>query len=84
MSGLEGAGSGVEEAGASGLGLTSSSSAYVRLSSCDTRGWRREGKSEANLKEFSPEIKQRVKCIKESIINMDISEKKMNGSGVCF
>lgn len=44
MSGLEVVGSGLEEAGGSGLGRTSSSSAYVRLSSCDTRvadfrGW---------------------------------------------
>ena len=48
MSGLEGSGSGVAEAAwGSGLGLTSSSSAYVRLSSC-TRGWRREGKEKRN------------------------------------
>lgn len=40
MSGLVGVGSVLEEARGSGLGLTSSSSAYVRLSSCDTRGWR--------------------------------------------
>lgn len=43
-----------------------------------------EGKNEANLKEFSLEIRQRVKCIKVSIMNMAISEKKMNGRGVCF
>lgn len=41
MSGLVGVGSVLEEAGGSGLGLTSSSSAYVRLSSCDARGWRK-------------------------------------------
>lgn len=59
MSGLEGVGSVLEEAGGSGLGLTSSSSAYVRQSSCDTRGWGREAKSEINLKEFSPEMAQK-------------------------
>lgn len=59
VSGLEGVGSGLEEAGGSGLGLTSSSSAYVRLSSCDTRGWKREGKSERNLKECSLQIRQK-------------------------
>lgn len=59
MSGLEGVGSVLEEAGGSGLGLTSSSSAYVRQSSCDTRGWGREAQSEINLKEFSPEMAQK-------------------------
>lgn len=60
MSGLEGVGSGLEEAGGSDLGLTSSSSAYVRLSSCDTRAWRREGKGGINFKEFSPEKKGNI------------------------
>lgn len=59
MSGLEGVGSVLEEAGGSGFGLTSSSSAYVRQSSCDTRGWGREAQSEINLKEFSPEMAQK-------------------------
>lgn len=58
MSGLEGLGSVLEEAGTSGLVLTSSSSAYVRLSSRDTRGWWREEQSDINVKEFSPEIMQ--------------------------
>lgn len=78
MSGLEGVGSVLEEAGGSGLGLTSSSSAYVRESSCDTRGWGREEKSEINLKEFSPEIRQkRNYSIEIYIVNIDSSEKKM-------
>ena len=51
MSGLEGVGSVTEEAGGSGLGLTSSSSAYVRLSSW-IRGWGSEEKSETDLKEI--------------------------------
>lgn len=45
MSGLAGVGSVLEEAGGSGLGLTSSSSAYVRLSSCDARGCRKTVRS---------------------------------------
>lgn len=72
MSGLEGVGSGLE--GGSGLGLTNSSSAYVRLSSCDTRDWRREAKSEINLKEFSSEIRQNKNYI---LVNIDLPEKKM-------
>lgn len=83
MSVLEGVGSGLEEAGGSVLGLTSSSSAYVRLSSCDTRGWRREGKSERTLKEFSPVIRQKKKCvlcvkIYKVNINISVKKKKMN------
>lgn len=58
MSGVVAEGSGLEEAGGSGLGLTSSSSAYVRLSSCDTRDWRREGKSEIKVMDVITEIRE--------------------------
>lgn len=78
MSGLEGVGSVLEEAGGSGLGLTSSSSAYVRQSSCDTRGWGREEKSEINLKEFSPEIRQKRNYSIEiyTVYIVNIAQKK--------
>lgn len=78
MSGLEGVGSVLEEAGGSGLGLTSSSSAYVRQSSCDTRGWGSEEKSEINLKEFSPEIRQKRNYSIEmyTVYIVNIAQKK--------